>query len=210
MEEHSDTFNTVKRVLAEGGVKGRMAFRRLFPAESQWRFKTKLPEAKPSAEQPKKVKEETEQLNELSKGTLKSYLNKAYPSLHDLEHNRNYSLHKKLNRLEKNRRVGIKQAWMKGSTLKEDKEYVRENNMNTDRRFTGGYEIPHHDHTEYKAWGQVTHHSDAEAKQDRDKKAKEWKAKGFKVTKHRTTGQIFDPDGPYTSSGTVYTARKHH
>lgn len=90
------------------------------------------------------------------------------------------------------------------------KRVLRENYMMQDRRFQGGYEIPHSTHTEYHAWGQVTHHSDAEAKADRDAKAKEWKQQGHKVTKHRSTNAIYDPDGPFTTSGTVYSARKHH
>ena len=89
------------------------------------------------------------------------------------------------------------------------KRVLGENYMQ-DRRFQGGYEIPHSTHTEYHAWGQVTHHSDAEAKAARDAKAKEWKQQGHKVTKHRSTNAIYDPDGPFTTSGTVYTARKHH
>ena len=56
----------------------------------------------------------------------------------------------------------------------------------------------------------MTHHSDEEAKAARDAKAKEWKQQGHKVTKHRSTNAIYDPDGPYTTTGTVYTARKHH
>jgi hypothetical protein len=89
-------------------------------------------------------------------------------------------------------------------------EKLQEDNYLTDRRFQGGYEIPHQDHTEYHAWGHVTHHSDEEAKAARDAKAKEWKQQGHKVTKHRSTNAIYDPDGPYTTTGTVYTARKHH
>lgn len=87
---------------------------------------------------------------------------------------------------------------------------ILKENYTTDRRYQGGYEIPHHEYTDFKAWGQVTHHSDAEAKAARDAKAKEWKQQGHKVTKSRSTNAIYDPDGPNTAQGNVYTARKHH
>jgi hypothetical protein len=87
---------------------------------------------------------------------------------------------------------------------------ILKENYTTDRRYQGGYEIPHYEYTDFKAWGQVTHHSDAEAKAARDAKAKEWKQQGHKVTKSRSTNAIYDPDGPNTAQGNVYTARKHH
>lgn len=70
--------------------------------------------------------DESVQLDELSKGTLKGYLNKAYPSLDKLTHERDYSKHKKTNRLEKNRKLGIKQAWWKGSSVSRANESVEQ------------------------------------------------------------------------------------